>query len=246
LEKVFKSKTILLITMGIIFGIFIGIAVTKFVNKSSEPNVAQSSNLAKLTSSADNNINYDNTAKSVVPVIARFGSLNNQRFGCGVVYDDSGYVITNRHIVENLKKAYIYSSGKEIEAKIIGSNKDLDIAVLKVDENLPQATFGDSSKIKLGQRIYVIGKPFMKKTGYMLTSGIISTLPINFPKGWPSLLAVDAVVNPGNSGGPVVNEDGNVIAITTAYQSSGFQTQGLGFAIPINEVLKVVKEIISD
>lgn len=239
-----NSKSIIIVC-SVIVGLLAGFVIAGY--KRNEPKYIQTPDLENQAS-ATNKINYDNVAKVVVVVIARFGNLNNQRFGCGVVYNDNGYIITNRHIIENLDHAFISVNGKEIKAKVIGSHKELDIAVLKAeaDNDLMPAQFADSSKIRIGQQISVIGKPFAKKESYTVTSGVVSSLPFDLPKGWPTLLAVDAVVNPGNSGGAVVDENGNVIAITTAYQSTGTQTQGLGFAIPIDNVIKAAEEILKN
>lgn len=191
----------------------------------------------------------DKVTPSIVTIRARFplGETKQiqEKIGVGLVVKEDGYLMTNAHLVEGAREIFVKLwRRKEIAAKLQGIAKESDLALLKVPlKNLPLPNFGISQKIKLGEPVIAIGKPFLISKNYLITSGIISSLPVNLPKGSPKLLQTDAAISPGNSGGPLVNIKGEVIAITTAYLSTGDNAPGIGFAIPIDVVLKVTEEM---
>jgi serine protease Do len=167
-----------------------------------------------------------------------------ERIGCGVIYSSDGYIITNEHLVAMAKKVDVkIGENKEMVAKVIGTNKEKDLAVLKVDSRLKAAELGESSSVSVGDEVVVIGKPFTYSSEYTVTKGVVSAIPKNTPKGFPELLQTDATINPGNSGGPLCDTKGRVIGITTAYLSTGESAQGIGFAIPIDIVKQTFEEL---
>jgi len=166
--------------------------------------------------------------------------------GSGVVIDRSGYILTNNHVVQGSSKVEVtLSNGKVLPGKVLGTDLSTDIAVIKVDaEELTPAELGDAEKLKVGQVVLAIGNPFGLAGGPTVTSGVVSALnrTIQSEKGvLEELIQTDAAVNPGNSGGPLVDTQGRVIAITTAIIPFA---HGIGFAIPINTAKQVAQDLI--
>jgi serine protease Do len=173
--------------------------------------------------------------------------------GSGVVVDKRGYILTNNHLVDNSEQLKVKLSdpetgrSKEFDAKVIGRDPATDLAVVKIepDQPLPEARFGDSSKLKVGDWAIAIGDPFgFEKT---VTVGVISGLGRSgFPGPlkdvrYQNFIQTDASINPGNSGGPLLNINGEVIGINTFIQAAG---TGLGFAIPSNMAMEVYEELV--
>jgi len=195
---------------------------------------------------------YNMTERSVVMIIGKResveGIINVQ--GSGFVYDKSGHIITNYHVIEDCFKIYVlFYDRTEVKAEVVGSDPYTDIAVLKVNVNpsiLYPVTFGDSSKLEVGDPVYAIGNPF--GLAGTMTSGIISGLRRTLPTvGGYSIVDViqfDAAVNPGNSGGPLIDAHGRVIGITTAIMSETGTFSGVGFAVPSDIIFKVVPSIL--
>ena len=147
-----------------------------------------------------------------------------------------------------------FADGKKYDAKLIGGEKDNDVAVLKIEASgLTPATLGDSSKLVVGESVYAIGNPLGELT-YSLTDGLVSALDRLITTGENgdtttlNVLQTNCAINPGNSGGPLFDSYGNVIGITTAkytQSSSGVSAEGLGFALPINDVKNILADLIS-
>ena len=195
---------------------------------------------------------FEKSEAGVVQVNVRSdtGQSNPGNVGSGFVYDDKGYIITNNHVVDDAGKVTVtFLDGESYIAKIIGTDADLDLAVLKVE---PSSTYlhplqiGDSSKLKVGEQITAIGNPF-GLSGSM-TSGIVSQmgrlLPQDSGYSIPDVIQTDAAINPGNSGGPLLNMKGEVVGINTAIQSATGEFTGVGFAVPSNTVKKVIPALI--
>jgi serine protease Do len=164
--------------------------------------------------------------------------------GSGVVIDKKGYILTNNHVIEKANKLSITTTdGNVYEGRIVGTDKQTDLAIIKIDSKdaLSSAELGDSDQLKIGQIVIAIGNPFGLDGGPSVTAGIISSLTrrLQFENGIMELIQTDAAINPGNSGGPLVDTKGKVIGINTAKMP---YAQGIGFAVPIN----VAKMIISD
>lgn len=169
-------------------------------------------------------------------------------FGSGVVISPDGYIVTNNHVVENARKVVVTFNDKhKREATIIGTDPTTDIALIKVDaENLEFLTFGDSDKVRVGEWVLAVGNPF--KLTSTVTAGIVSAKARNINilgEGTiESFIQTDAAVNPGNSGGALVNINGDLIGINAAIASRTGGYQGYSFAIPSNIAKKVVEDFL--
>ena len=170
--------------------------------------------------------------------------------GSGFVLTEDGYVVTNNHVVEASGQLSVKLwSGETYPAEIVGGDSFSDVALLKIEaEGLPHVTVGDSDAIEVGEACIAIGNPLGELT-FTMTGGYVSALPreIN-TNGKPiNMFQTDAAINSGNSGGPLFDMDGNVIGITSAKLSgvtgSGASVEGVGFAIPINDALRVVYDL---
>lgn len=169
--------------------------------------------------------------------------------GSGVVISSDGYIVTNNHVIEGASELIvILNTGDEYSAKIIGSDSNTDIAVIKIDaEGLVHATLGESSALRVGETAIAIGNPLGQEFAGTTTQGIISGLNRNvtIDNKQLTLIQTDASINPGNSGGALVNAYGEVIGINTAKISSS-TLEGLGFAIPIDEAKPVIQDLIDN
>jgi len=171
--------------------------------------------------------------------------------GSGSIIDKRGYVLTNSHVVADAYKIYIsLYDGSRFEGRVIGIDAQNDLAVIKFDPpeglNLTVIPFGDSSTIKVGQRVMAIGNPFgLERT---LTVGIISGLGRPIQKDSRTILQdmiqTDASINPGNSGGPLLNARGEIIGINTMIYSPSGGSVGIGFAVPVNTAKRIIPELI--
>ncbi|HRC71468.1 MAG TPA: DegQ family serine endoprotease [Candidatus Competibacter sp.] len=165
--------------------------------------------------------------------------------GSGFIISADGYVVTNAHVVEDMSSIVVGLSDRtELAAQVIGADKRSDIALLKVktDTKLPTVKFGDSAKVKVGQWVLAIGSPFgFERTA---TQGIISALGRNLPSdNYVPFIQTDAAVNPGNSGGPLFNLDGEVIGVNSQIYSRSGGYQGVSFAIPIDVATEVIDQL---
>lgn len=168
--------------------------------------------------------------------------------GSGVIISPDGYIITNNHVIENATKISItLNDNREFEAKLIGTDSKSDIALLKIDagKNLPFITFGDSDNTKVGEWVLAVGNPYNLNS--TVTAGIISAkardLGNDPRKSIQSFIQTDAAVNPGNSGGALVNTRGELIGINTAITSQTGSYVGYSFAVPSNIARKVIEDL---
>lgn len=167
--------------------------------------------------------------------------------GSGTIIDEEGSVLTNNHVIQDAERINVTLwDGKVLKAKLEGSCTAHDTAVVKVEKeaNFTVAEFGDSDKLRVGQRVYAIGNPFGLAGGPSITSGVISAVKrtIDSERGLlENLVQTDAAINPGNSGGPLVDLEGKVVAINTAIVPFA---QGIGFAIPINSAKECASGIV--
>lgn len=171
-----------------------------------------------------------------------------QGAGSGVIVDTKGYILTCNHVIDGASKITVtLKDGTELEAKIVGGDSQNDVAVLKVNaKNLTAATYGDSSKLSVGDMVVAIGNP-LGQLGGSASSGIISALDrtITVEGREMTLLQTDTSINPGNSGGGLFDQYGNLIGIVVA-KSSGSDVEGLGFAIPIAKAAEIAKDLIEN
>lgn len=165
--------------------------------------------------------------------------------GSGVILTQDGYIVTNNHVIAGASKIKVtLQDGKDYEAKLIGRDEKSDIALIKIEaEGLTPASVGDSNKLVVGEKAVAIGNP-LGELGGTVTDGIISALDreVTIDGNKMSLLQTNAAINPGNSGGGLFNGAGNLVAIVDA-KSSGEGIEGLGFAIPVNDMAAVVQQL---
>lgn len=212
-----------------------------------------------MTEDEKNNITvYEKAADGVVNVTSIaiqmdffFNPFPAQGSGSGAIIDTRGHILTNHHVIANAQKLEVtLADGSKWAAKLIGSDPDNDLAVIKIDapkEKLKIIPMGDSKNLKIGQKVLAIGNPFgFERT---LTTGVISSLgrTIRSEVGTmiEDVIQTDAAINPGNSGGPLLNSDGEMIGINTAIISPTGGSVGIGFAIPINTAKKIIPELIA-
>jgi S1-C subfamily serine protease len=205
---------------------------------------------------------YQHVSPGVVAIVT--DSDQGESLGSGIVYDTNGYIITNFHVVEGATAMEVdFPSGYKTTAKVVGTDTDSDIAVIKVeaaDGQLVPVALGDSNQIQVGQTVLAIGNPYGLNS--TMTIGIVSALGRTLSSMHQSqtgttytagdLIQTDAAINPGNSGGPLLNLNGEVIGINRAIQTNGTSLTGdagnigIGFAIASNIVKRVVPELIAN
>jgi len=212
-----------------------------------------------VTEDEKNNIAiYEKVADGVVNVTSIavqmdffFNVFPTQGSGSGSIIDTKGHILTNHHVVANAQKLEVtLVDGSKWPAKLIGSDPDNDLAVIKIDaskEKLKVIPMGDSKNLRIGQKVLAIGNPFgLERT---LTTGIISSLgrTIRSEVGtlMEDIIQTDAAINPGNSGGPLLNSEGEIIGINSAIISPSGGSVGIGFAIPVNTAKRVIPELIA-
>ena len=176
-----------------------------------------------------------------------YGPVPQQGQGSGFILDKQGHILTNNHVIDNAQRVEVTLSDKhKYKATVVGVDKGHDLALLQINNapNLQPATLAESQNLTVGQRVYAIGNPF-GLSGTM-TRGIISAIrSIRGPNNNPieDAIQTDAAVNPGNSGGPLLNSRGEVIGITTLIANNGAdQSSGIGFAIPVNTAKAVIAD----
>ena len=183
-----------------------------------------------------------------------FGETQAEGEGSGIVYSKEGYIITNYHVVEEAIKStkakveVLLANGETLEAKVIGGDAVTDIAVVKVESGkLTAAEFGDSDGVEVGELAVAIGNPLGQEFAGSVTVGYISAVNRTMTAEGTTynLIQTDAAINSGNSGGPLVSSSGKVIGINTA-KIAATGVEGMGFSIPINEVLPIVEELITN
>ena len=166
--------------------------------------------------------------------------------GSGVIVSPEGYILTNNHVVDGATDVRVTMGDKrEFQARVVGTDPQIDIAILKIDaDHLPAITIGDSSQVQVGDYALAIGNPF--GVGQTVTMGIISATGRNQLglNNYEDFIQTDAAINPGNSGGALVDANGNLTGINTAIFSKSGGSQGIGFAIPVKLAMEVMKSII--
>lgn len=214
--------------------------------------------LAELTPDEQANIRVYQLANRAVVNINTLTQRMNRLFmvpvpgqgsGSGAILDREGHILTNSHVIEGARQIEVtLASGESFEAEIVGKDAESDIAVLKIDapaEILFPIELGHSDNLQVGQQCYVLGNPFgLEGT---LTKGIISSLnrTITGRTGeLKSLIQTDAAMNPGNSGGPLLDSQARMVGMNVAIASSTGQSAGVGFAIPVNRIRAIVPELI--
>ncbi|HIA59953.1 MAG TPA: trypsin-like serine protease [Gammaproteobacteria bacterium] len=213
------------------------------------------------TNDEANNIEvFKNASPSVVNItnsrlIRSYYSLNPQEVpqgsGTGFVWSEDGYIVTNYHVVQQATRVTVtLRDGSSYDARAVGFDPDKDLAVLKIDApdvKLVPVVLGDSSLLEVGRKVIAIGNPFGLDT--TMTVGVVSALGREIDsisrRKIRDVIQTDAAINPGNSGGPLLNSLGQLVGVNTAIYSPSGASSGIGFAIPVNTVKRIVPELIA-
>lgn len=168
--------------------------------------------------------------------------------GSGVIVSPSGYILTNNHVVDGADEIEVFlNDSRHVPAKVIGTDPDSDLAVLKIElDKLPTIVLGDSDALQVGDQVLAIGNPF--GVGQTVTGGIVSALGRNQLgiNTFENFIQTDAAINPGNSGGALVDTNGNLLGINTAIYSRSGGNMGIGFAIPVSTAKQVLEGLVKD
>jgi len=205
--------------------------------------------MSEVYASTVNSVVSINTSSTTTNVFGQ--SVESASAGSGFIITADGYIVTNYHVISGASNVSVtLYSGDTYTASIVGGDEDYDIAVLKINAaDLPAVTLGDSSAINVGDSVAAIGNPLGELT-FSMSEGIVSSnnRAINVDGTPFNMIQVDASINPGNSGGPLMNSYGEVVGIVSAKYSSYANTsvEGLGFAIPINDVSAMIKDIMEN
>ena len=238
----------------------IGIFITATNNENPTAIATAETTQGFLTTDEQNNISvFKNASPSVVFVTNT--QLRRQRFslnvmeiprgsGTGFIWDESGLIVTNFHVVQGANKITIeLQSNKSYQATVVGSAPEKDIALLKIDapnEDLQPLPLGDSASLAVGRKVLAIGNPFALDT--TLTVGVVSALNREIKsitnRTIKNVIQTDAAINPGNSGGPLLNSNGQLVGVNTAIYSPSGASAGIGFAIPVNAVKVIIPQLI--
>lgn len=222
--------------------------------------VYQSANTGTLTSTNNETLNNVSqvanlVANSVVEIKTEKTTTNNylqnyvtEGAGSGIIYSSNGYIVTNNHVIEGASNIKVtLHDGTTYDAELIATDSRTDVAVLKINkEDCTPVVLGDSDSLVVGEAAVAVGNP-LGELGGTVTNGIISALDreITLDGRTRNLLQTNAAINPGNSGGGLFNANGELIGLVVA-KSSGSDVEGLGFAIPVNDVKQVVEELLTN
>jgi S1-C subfamily serine protease len=201
---------------------------------------------------------FERVSPSVVQVVVRTAADpflqedNTSPSGTGFIWDETGHVVTNDHVVQKARAVAVrFASGEVAQAEVVGLAPNYDLAVLRIRNAKklpPPVALGSSADLKVGQAAFALGNPF--GLDQSLTSGIISALKRRLPTSGgreiANVIQTDAAINPGNSGGPLLDSAGRLIGVTTAIISPSGSNAGIGFAIPADIVNRVVPQLIRD
>lgn len=271
-NPVFASIVSAVVTSAICFGIFaLSFSAIKDNGEQQQKPTSNVLNVADSTSSdtIKNTVNsehsgqmaipdiYDKVSPAVVSIISTIKTGNSPLqsststgSGSGVILTEDGYIATNNHVIDGASIITVKTiANQTLDAQVVGKDERTDLAVLKVecDQPLPFAELGDSSLLRVGDMALAIGNPLQEELASTLTVGYISAINrrMVIDDRQMTMLQTDAAINPGNSGGALINVFGQVIGINTA-KSTGYDIEGLGFAIPINEAIPIIESIIEN
>lgn len=261
-----KGRAILsaIVALAVFAGTVVAFSVPEFVgNKKADNTLFETPSVAKPITSENVNIqtgqelSTQEIAALVGPAVVGIENIGTSNFyyyqtdttlgsGSGVIISDDGYIVTNFHVIENATKLNVtLSTGEKYQAKVVGYDDESDLALLKIDgKDLPNATFGDSSMVTVGDRAIAIGNPLGTELMGTVTQGIISAVNRNVrvDNRTMTLIQTDAAINSGNSGGALINAYGEVIGINSVKMAAS-GVEGLGFAIPSNSVKSIIDDL---
>jgi Do/DeqQ family serine protease len=220
-------------------------------------NVGLSSDVLDFTEAAEKtlnnvvhvkNVSYRRISNPIMEYFYGYGGEQKQQqvgMGSGVIISPDGYIVTNNHVIKDAEEIEVTLNNKKTyTAKLVGTDSKMDIALIKVetDEKLPYAVFGDSDQVRVGEWVLAVGNPYSLNS--TVTAGIISAKARNLDtNGIQSFIQTDAAVNPGNSGGALVNTRGDLIGINTMISSPTGSYTGYSFAVPSNVTRKIIEDI---
>jgi 2-alkenal reductase len=246
------TRLLLIITIILLGGLLVQPYVNRALYSASTPRPVEAR--GDLSAFERSSIHvFEAVAPSVVQVVARRAGeadASGSQSGTGFIWDAAGHIVTNNHVVENASSVLVrLSSGRILPATIVGRAPNYDLAVLRIDsrEPLPPAIpLGSLAELKVGQIAYAIGNPF--GLDQSLTMGVISALKRRLPTSGgrevSDVIQTDAAVNPGNSGGPLLDSAGRLIGVNTAIFSPSGANAGIGFAIPVDVANRIVPALI--
>jgi S1-C subfamily serine protease len=201
---------------------------------------------------------YENANRGVVHITTR--GVRSERFfmmevptegsGSGSIIDAAGHILTNNHVIEGARQVMVtLADGQSYEGRVVGTDPINDVAILRVEappNSLQPIVLGDSRRLRVGMRVFALGNPFgLERT---LTTGIISSLnrslQIHENRTIKSIIQIDAAINPGSSGGPLLDTHGRLIGMNTAIASKTGQSAGVGFAIPVSHIARIIPQLI--
>lgn len=252
------SYVAVILIASLIGGLSSAFVAPKLFAKGTNPTGVYASNVVNINPTDDINTVAAVAKKAMSSVVGittvgvqqdYFGTRDVEGVGSGIIVDSNGYILTNSHVINdgNSKSiTVLLENGEKLEGRTIWNDSVLDLAIVKVETTgLPTATLGDSSKLQVGEISVAIGNPLGLEFQRTVTSGIISglhrSIRIDDNNIIEDLIQTDASINGGNSGGPLLNSNGDVIGINTAKIKSA---EGLGFAIPINQAKTIIEEVI--
>lgn len=258
----FKNRGIGLIIVVAVVSSILGSSLTLFALKDRIGSNTQSSNIVVNETSKAQNV-YQAVAKKATPSVVGITTTSLSKdnmfaipqethgVGTGIIVDSNGYILTNSHVVSDgdaTNVNVLFSDGSDIDGKVMWYDPQMDLAIVKVDKTgLTAADLGNSDDVEVGDISIAIGNPLGLDLQKSVTQGIISglnrTISTSQSSNMTGLIQTDASINSGNSGGPLLNEKGQVIGINTAKASQG---EGLGFAIPINTAKTVIEKVVKE
>jgi S1-C subfamily serine protease len=211
---------------------------------------ADEMNTIELFQKVRGSVVYINTSEHVFNPWTRNVFTIPKGTGSGFVWDERGNIVTNFHVVADAFEAHVWlNDGRDFNASLVGASPAHDLAVLRVavSNSLAPVSIGTSSDLRVGQKVFAIGNPF--GLDWTLTTGIISALDRSLPAAggrslFEHLIQTDAAINPGNSGGPLLDSAGRLIGVNAAIFSPSGGSAGLGFAVPVDTVNRVVPQLI--
>ncbi len=247
IKKIFKLFFIIFITI-LIYGFYIDLQTQTSKADIPEESDINHNSITDVLETSFHSVVGISKLKDNGSSIFLVNASQDLGLGTGIVVSKDGYILTNEHVSGSSTCYVTLSSGKVSKGKVIWSDKDVDLSIVKVDEKFNRcANIGNSEEVKIGEAAYAIGNPIGFEFQRTVTSGVISalnrTIKLQEDNDYiymSNLIQTDATINPGNSGGPLINQNGEVIGINTVKITSA---EGIGFAIPINIVKPIIEKL---
>jgi S1-C subfamily serine protease len=258
-----RSVFLLSLITGVVLGVFASVGLQRAIS-TREPATAPEPRAVALRPDLEGDEShtialFQRASASVAFVTTRVQRMDfwtrnvfevPQGTGSAFLWDDRGHVVTNYHVLQNATSAQVTLGDQEYEASLVGAAPEHDLAVLRIrqgSEKFVPLQIGTSKDLQVGQKVYAIGNPF--GLDHTLTTGIVSALgrTIQTAEGTPidDAIQTDAAINPGNSGGPLLDSGGRLIGVNTAIYSPSGASAGIGFAVPVDTVNRIVPQLVA-